>query len=183
MQPERTHERVRQEVPRKGDPEWGPVCACGGPKSKKARRCMACRRASAKTKQQQWRDWYGRNRERVAATQRVRRAADPVLAAQSLAGLAEWRKAHPEQVAATLRRAKHRRRRMSRLDSEYAETLYRDPCSYCGGGAEHADHIRAVSKGGGAGWENLTASCARCNHAKSARPLLAFLISEKERVA
>lgn len=27
---------------RKGDPEFGPVCACGGPKAKQARTCQRC---------------------------------------------------------------------------------------------------------------------------------------------
>ncbi|HZE38548.1 MAG TPA: HNH endonuclease [Stackebrandtia sp.] len=42
-------------------------------------------------------------------------------------------------------------------------------CAYCGGPAETIDHVMPRSRGGGHIWENVVASCARCNHKKSDR--------------
>src|SRR5690606_39263414 len=42
-------------------------------------------------------------------------------------------------------------------------------CVYCGGAAETIDHVMPRSRGGGHVWENVVASCARCNHKKSDR--------------
>jgi excisionase family DNA binding protein len=57
----------------------------------------------------------------------------------------------------------------------YRAILYRDPCSYCGADAEHIDHIVSRHRGGADEWDNLTASCARCNLDKRTRSLLAFV--------
>jgi 5-methylcytosine-specific restriction endonuclease McrA len=42
-------------------------------------------------------------------------------------------------------------------------------CAYCGGDATTIDHIVPRSKGGLHVWENVIASCRRCNHKKAAR--------------
>ena len=44
-------------------------------------------------------------------------------------------------------------------------------CAYCGGPAETVDHVVPRSRGGNHIWENVVASCARCNHKKSDRTL------------
>lgn len=52
-----------------------------------------------------------------------------------------------------------------------------DPCAYCGAKCQHLDHIEPRSQGGPDGWDNLTAACAPCNHAKRAKPLLLHLLT------
>lgn len=44
-------------------------------------------------------------------------------------------------------------------------------CVYCDAKAEHADHVHPRFYGGRDTMENIVASCARCNYAKSARIL------------
>ncbi|WP_026212324.1 HNH endonuclease [Longispora albida] len=44
-------------------------------------------------------------------------------------------------------------------------------CQYCRGPAETIDHVLPRSRGGPHAWENVVASCARCNHRKAARTL------------
>lgn len=39
-------------------------------------------------------------------------------------------------------------------------------CQYCGGTAENVDHVIPRSRGGGHAWENVVASCRRCNARK-----------------
>ena len=61
------------------------------------------------------------------------------------------------------------------LANEYSLVLRGDPCSYCGDCMEHIDHIEPVARNGSGSWDNLTAACAACNHAKGVRTLLEFL--------
>jgi 5-methylcytosine-specific restriction endonuclease McrA len=42
-------------------------------------------------------------------------------------------------------------------------------CQYCGGHAENVDHVIPRSRGGGHTWENVVASCRRCNARKENR--------------
>lgn len=42
-------------------------------------------------------------------------------------------------------------------------------CQYCGAGAENVDHVIPRSKGGEHAWENVVASCRRCNQRKENR--------------
>lgn len=63
---------------------------------------------------------------------------------------------------------------------EYVQILRRDPCSYCGAPWQHTDHILAVANGGTNDWSNLTAACARCNHAKGTKDLLTFLTQMRD---
>jgi 5-methylcytosine-specific restriction endonuclease McrA len=44
-------------------------------------------------------------------------------------------------------------------------------CVYCGAAATSLDHVVPRSRGGAHTWENVVASCARCNHTKADRPL------------
>jgi hypothetical protein len=62
------------------------------------------------------------------------------------------------------------------LAREYVRMLAYDPCSYCGGTHKHADHIVPVVRGGTGVWDNFTSSCAPCNHRKTSKPLLMFLL-------
>lgn len=39
-------------------------------------------------------------------------------------------------------------------------------CQYCGGAAENLDHVVPRSRGGAHTWENVVASCRRCNSRK-----------------
>lgn len=58
-----------------------------------------------------------------------------------------------------------------------ARVLQRDAyiCHYCGGNADHVDHIIARKHGGSNDMENLVAACASCNHRKGAKPVEVFL--------
>jgi 5-methylcytosine-specific restriction endonuclease McrA len=42
-------------------------------------------------------------------------------------------------------------------------------CQYCGKAAENVDHVVPKSKGGEHAWENVVASCRRCNQRKENR--------------
>jgi 5-methylcytosine-specific restriction endonuclease McrA len=42
-------------------------------------------------------------------------------------------------------------------------------CQYCGGAAENVDHVIPRSRGGMHTWENVVASCRRCNAKKENR--------------
>jgi 5-methylcytosine-specific restriction endonuclease McrA len=42
-------------------------------------------------------------------------------------------------------------------------------CQYCGKPAENLDHVVPKSQGGGHTWENVVASCRRCNSRKGGR--------------
>lgn len=44
-------------------------------------------------------------------------------------------------------------------------------CQYCGGAAENLDHVVPRSRGGQHVWENVVASCRRCNATKEDRLL------------
>jgi 5-methylcytosine-specific restriction endonuclease McrA len=42
-------------------------------------------------------------------------------------------------------------------------------CAYCGAPATSLDHVVPRSRGGPHAWDNVVASCARCNHTKADR--------------
>jgi 5-methylcytosine-specific restriction endonuclease McrA len=42
-------------------------------------------------------------------------------------------------------------------------------CQYCGRGAENIDHVIPKAQGGTHSWENVVASCRRCNTKKGGR--------------
>ena len=44
-------------------------------------------------------------------------------------------------------------------------------CAYCGRFANTIDHVQPKSRGGQDTWENLVASCLKCNNAKSDKTL------------
>jgi 5-methylcytosine-specific restriction endonuclease McrA len=95
-----------------------------------------------------------------------------------------WHADHPDRIREITRNALRRRRaRMNGAEigtadvtDAYARVLAGDPCSYCRQAAEHVDHIVAISRGGDHAWDNLTASCSRCNRVKYNATLLAFLL-------
>ena len=58
----------------------------------------------------------------------------------------------------------------------YRRAVLRDPCSYCGGKADTADHILPKSFVRDNSWSNLTAACRSCNTVKSNTTLLSFLL-------
>jgi 5-methylcytosine-specific restriction endonuclease McrA len=132
------------------------------------------------TSQEAWQRWSSQNRERIAQTQRARRNRSTAEGRAAIRRLNDWKTRNPECARQTVRRAKQRRRGMTATDLEYASVLYSDPCSYCGAPAAHVDHIEPIAAGGARGWTNLTSACASCNHQKSARPLLTFLLSREE---
>lgn len=91
---------------------------------------------------------------------------------------AKWRAANPDKMRIYSLRSWERRRTGFRIGalSEWAEVLYHDPCSYCGGPAGELDHIVPVVAGGIGDADNLASACRSCNAQKYTRPLLAFLL-------
>jgi hypothetical protein len=75
--------------------------------------------------------------------------------------------------------------RPQRADGEshragWIAVVRQDPCSYCESRADTVDHVEPRSRtadglGGAHSWLNYAGACARCNHAKAADSLIAFL--------
>lgn len=72
------------------------------------------------------------------------------------------------------------RQRKARYKSKGVGYLSADPCAYCGADSEHVDHIVPRAAGGSDEWDNLTASCKRCNLAKGTTSLLQFLLNRQD---
>lgn len=98
-------------------------------------------------------------------------AGGPVRAVRGT-GPSKWEK---DQVR---RLAKAKISQVTGETAEYVTIIRGDPCSYCGAPMEHVDHIVPFAAGGPTDWTNLAPSCAGCNHRKSDRPLLLFLLAE-----
>lgn len=109
------------------------------------------------------RRWYVENRaERIEANRR-------------------WRAENPEKARAHARLRNFRKRGgMDAEAIEYAAIVLADPCVYCGGIAEHVDHIEPLAHGGAGEWMNLAGACASCNGAKRDTPLLRFLLRRNQ---
>jgi 5-methylcytosine-specific restriction endonuclease McrA len=178
-------DRTRAPSPRgqakASDPEYGPACpSCGGIKAKQAWKCMPCRKAAALTRAENWQAFYAANKDRLnAKTSERLRSLDAETRARYRAREAQWRKDNPERVRATWQFAKRRRRGLDEASEAYAAVLYGDPCSYCGSPTRHVDHVEPLSRGGDNHWTNLTGACAACNHAKSATPMLHFMLTRE----
>lgn len=112
-------------------------------------------RRNAEAARQRKREWAARHVER----ERERKRA--------------WKRAHPEAKALD-----NQRRRVGRDAEavEYSVVLRADPCAYCGGPGGIVEHIVAVARGGGNGWENLTGACRSCNSTKGTASLLVGLL-------
>ncbi len=127
------------------------------------------------------RRYYEEHRDERLAYQKdyqTRALANPVLRARINARKQAWY--HTERGRELNNAAQ--RRRYARLGKrppanvrEYALILRNDPCAYCGAPMEEWDHIIPVNQGGPTTWDNLTASCRRCNRSKSDKSLLAWL--------
>jgi 5-methylcytosine-specific restriction endonuclease McrA len=65
----------------------------------------------------------------------------------------------------------------------YRAALAADPCPYCGGPTDTAEHVDPTSRGGAFDWTNLVHACADCNVAKSDKTLLAFLLARPVQAA
>jgi 5-methylcytosine-specific restriction endonuclease McrA len=98
-----------------------------------------------------------------------------VLSIEAMRLRGHYARATPEQKQAI--RLRSRRKGAARPDAEYG--VQGDPCCYCGARMEHVDHVDPVARGGGGGWENLTAACAPCNLTKGARTLLVYLVERR----
>lgn len=60
-------------------------------------------------------------------------------------------------------------------DVPWLRRLYRDRCAYCGGKAEHLDHVWPLVLGGDDAPWNLAPACADCNLSKGGRTLGGWL--------
>lgn len=61
-------------------------------------------------------------------------------------------------------------------DTEYANIVINDICSYCDRPAQSIDHIIPVVNGGNGSSNNLTGACLSCNSSKHSRSLLNYLL-------
>jgi hypothetical protein len=99
----------------------------------------------------------------------------------------EYRRAHPEEHRASTHRRRTRiaasREAMTpeqiRLQVQRLKDIQAQPCAYCGGPYEHADHYIPVSHGGSSQWWNYVSSCAACNLGKADRWPWEFMTAER----
>lgn len=135
--------------------------------------------------------------DRIKAIKRASRLRDPARTAmvdaaryardreRNRASARAWQAAHPGRVRELMRRAQraYRARQSGARQGdhgelrEYQEIIARDPCSYCTGAGDSADHIEPLAAGGAHDASNLTAACRRCNASKQDRPLLRYLLA------
>lgn len=111
---------------------------------------------------------------------------------------AAWRKANKERKAITdrawsqnnkenVRNISLRRRVRIAQNGIYSVTkkdiirILSRGCTYCGGRAEHVDHVIPVSRGGLHGIGNLTGSCASCNLSKGSKFVMEWKRGRNER--
>jgi 5-methylcytosine-specific restriction endonuclease McrA len=79
-----------------------------------------------------------------------------------------WEKADPARNAAKLSRRRTRKagNGVFVILPKELRKLKTQPCIYCGGKAEHMDHITPISRGGRHSVGNLAPACAKCNLSK-----------------
>jgi len=84
-----------------------------------------------------------------------------------------WRSAHLEMPSPSVIRLRRYVRipyaRRIPLNRRAVFIRDRHECQYCGRQAENLDHVVPKSQGGGHTWENVVASCRRCNTRKGGR--------------
>lgn len=142
---------------------------------------VCCEDCAPIRKKRQITEWY------QTQTPEQRRAAYERNRASIAQRAARWNSANRERRAAILRkyqaqphvRERQNKRNRTKHLREFAPVLLADPCSYCGAPADHLDHIVPLARGGENTLDNLTAACGRCNRAKHAKSLLAFLIDTR----
>jgi len=91
---------------------------------------------------------------------------------------------NPELVRnkSAIRRARKRNNGDFLITKKELAWLYKQPCFYCGGAAEHLDHVMPISRGGRHSIGNLVPACAKCNLEKSDRLVIEWkIIKAKER--
>ncbi|CAM3167498.1 hypothetical protein DESA109040_00615 [Deinococcus saxicola] len=127
----------------------------------------------AEVRNEQGRAYYRANRSAILETQRLRRLADPELAADIQRR--SWQK-NPMRL-----RINDRRRRARMLAAEGSHTAaewqakileYGGRCRWCQqaiNGTPHADHVIPISRGGSDDISNIVPSCETCNKRKGAK--------------
>jgi 5-methylcytosine-specific restriction endonuclease McrA len=132
--------------------------------------------------------WYAANRERQAAKQRARTAADPeTYRARDRARnqLPHRRELHAERVS--LRRVRQSSARVDPgLTRPNLRRQYGDDCFYCGTTMSFRrlrkgdpwptnlatlEHVAPISQGGTHTWDNVVLACWSCNCSKKNSPL------------
>lgn len=120
------------------------------------------------------RAWEARNRDRLVARKRERRAAN-IEAEREYQR--QWSKANPDTARAknAARRAKIEQAPGHHTSSDVKRILMRQGkrCAYCKSSLQtdyHVDHITPLSKGGGNNPANLQCLCPSCNLHKSDKP-------------
>ena len=134
--------------------------------------CRDCRKANSNYALSLW-DHSPEARHKRAEAVRRSRQRNPEAHQQT-------RKAYDASARGRAKKAQYREQRqggaLTESGAEYAEVLFGDPCSYCGGSAGEIDHIHPIARGGTGEVMNLTSSCRTCNARKYTKSLLHFLL-------
>jgi hypothetical protein len=111
--------------------------------------------------------WAENNRDTVAAKNKQWRLDNPEKQKELNA---KWRKSNPEKnlLYAHNRRARTIDNGIFDISNKQIAKLLQAGCVYCGGSAEHLDHVIPIARGGSHSIGNLVGACASCNLSKGA---------------
>jgi hypothetical protein len=150
--------------------------------------CMECHKAKARA-------WYAANRERQAAREKARRAANPDRVRQW--DMERYARDRDKRIALATQHAHKRRLRLAAAEFDPTVTRanlrkqYGDTCFYCDCAMDFArfkrgetppnlasiEHVHPISRGGTHTWDNVVLACLRCNLRKNATPADEWLAS------
>jgi hypothetical protein len=137
--------------------------------------------------------WIEANKEKVASQQKQRRLDDPIKYSlrykkyriKNIEKIREKEKRYNQEnrekvrMQAAKRRARKKDNKVFEVTDKDLRRLFNDPCIYCGGAAEHIEHLIPISRGGPHGIGNLAPSCAICNLSKHNKTVYEFKIWRK----
>jgi 5-methylcytosine-specific restriction endonuclease McrA len=116
-------------------------------------------------------NWRTKNAKRKASTDRlwVLENKEKVRASRN-----RWAEKNPDKksLSRQIRRARLQQSKMFLVTNLEIKKLMTRPCMYCGGKAEHVDHVIALSRGGSHSIGNLVSSCATCNLSKGSKTIM-----------
>jgi 5-methylcytosine-specific restriction endonuclease McrA len=120
-------------------------------------------------------NWRSNNSERKAATDRlwVLENREKVRANAN-----RWAEKNPDKksLSRQIRRARLQQSKIFLVTNLQLKKLMTRPCMYCGGQAQHIDHVIALSRGGSHSIGNLVPSCAACNLSKGSKTIMEWKI-------
>lgn len=113
-------------------------------------------------------NWSNLNKDKVAIKNAIYRSSNRDYL---IALMREWRKANPDKAVYynTLRRTRMNNNGIYLVTTKDLSKLMSKPCFYCGGKAEHLDHVVPIARGGRHSIGNLLPACRQCNQSKGAK--------------